>query len=148
MATEKLVKRYAAYYLGWCQAFGEHEVVDEESDISWLHSEDAVGMILAPDIKRLFLRELLATHGSTPAVNFPSSCEYIQFEDMCLPVAAGQARSGLERLVQLFRGGGDVHMFMTYHIYYPAGTRIVTFSRKKPLIIFYKEITPLRVRVD
>lgn len=147
MATEKLVKRYAAYYRGWCQAFGEHEAVEEASDISWLHSKDAVGMILAPKLKRLILKELLGTHGSRPVVELPSSCKYIQFRDMCVPLAAGGPRSGLERLVSLFRDGVDVHMFLTYHIYYPGGTRIVTFSRRKPLPIFYKEITPLRVRV-
>jgi len=37
MMLERELKRYAAYFRGWCQAFGEHESIhSEESGISWL----------------------------------------------------------------------------------------------------------------
>ncbi len=41
----------------------------------------------------------------------------------------------------------ELHMFLCSHFCYPPHTRIITFSRKKPLAIMYKEFAPLELLV-
>ena len=55
--------------------------------------------------------------------------------------------AALSRFREFFRCRDDIHMFLTSHFCYPPGTRIITFSKKKPLIIMYKEIEPLALTV-
>jgi len=58
MMTEYVLKRYAAYYRGWCQAFGEHESVPgEDTGISWLFGENQIGKS-APFISGLPSRQM------------------------------------------------------------------------------------------
>ena len=60
MTTEYVLKRYAAYYRGWCQAFGEHESVPgEDTGISWLFGENQIGFISPREQTKLLLREIL-----------------------------------------------------------------------------------------
>jgi hypothetical protein len=40
-----------------------------------------------------------------------------------------------------------VHMFLSYHLIYPPGTRIITVSRRSPLPLLYKEMAPLPISV-
>ena len=57
---KRIIKRYSAYYVGWCQAFGEHEVdYEESSEINWLYGEAMVGMALEPKLRKTVYRELL-----------------------------------------------------------------------------------------
>jgi hypothetical protein len=39
-------------------------------------------------------------------------------------------------------------MFLTYHLIYPPGTRIITVSSKPPLGLLYREMEPLTVVVS
>jgi hypothetical protein len=39
-------------------------------------------------------------------------------------------------------------MYLTYHLIYPPGTRIITLSRKAPLPLLYKEMAPLPLIVS
>ena len=45
----------------------------------------------------------------------------------------------------LLLGVDEAPMFLTYHLIYPPGTRIITVSRKPPLPLLYKEMAPLPV---
>jgi hypothetical protein len=47
----------------------------------------------------------------------------------------------------LLLAGDETHMFLTYHLIYPPGTRIITVSLKPPLPLLYKEMAPLAVSV-
>ena len=63
MTSEYEIKRYAAYYKGWCQTFGEHEsVLSDDGGISWLFSENQIGLISPQSLTRLLLLEVLRKH--------------------------------------------------------------------------------------
>jgi hypothetical protein len=74
--------------------------------------------------------------------------ELIQLREETLDMASEADRTGLSRIRSLFNSGLLVHMYLTSHVYYPAGTRIITFSTRKPVPIMYKEIIPLCVRLS
>lgn len=147
MATEIQVKRYAAYYRGWCQAFGEHEAhIIESADINWLYGEEAIGLMMSRSLQRRLTRHLLGRGAGDPVIQLMS--ERIQIRDETLDMSSEADRTGLSRIRSLFNSGLLVHMYLTSHVYYPAGTRIITFSTRKPIPIMYKEITPLCVRLS
>lgn len=148
MAYQRIIKRYAAYYMGWCQAFGEHELVEGRgTTIQWLVGEGKVGLILPRDIRKLFLRALVSKRRRHPTLVFRKATFEIAIDESVLPIVEGQNPSGLQRLMALLDSDDDVHMFLAKHFFYPPGTRIVSFSSKRPLTILYKEMDPLRVRV-
>jgi hypothetical protein len=41
-----------------------------------------------------------------------------------------------------------LHLYLTYHFLYRSGTRIVTLSRKQPLAIIYKQISPMQIELN
>ena len=53
--------------------------------------------------------------------------------------------AGASRFIEYVQQNDQLHMYLTSHFCYPARTRIVTFSPKKPPIILYKEISPLQL---
>jgi len=55
------------------------------------------------------------------------------------------AHPGYAALRELLLGVHEAPMFLTYHLIYPPGTRIITVSRKPPLPLLYKEMAPLPV---
>ena len=55
---------------------------------------------------------------------------------------------GYAALRELLLGEAEVHMYLTYHLIYPPGTRIITLSRKAPLPLLYKEMAPLPLIVS
>ena len=68
MTSEYEIRRYAAYYKGWCQTFGEHEsVISDDGGISWLCSEQQIGFISPPQLTRSLLLEVLRKH-KTPTL--------------------------------------------------------------------------------
>ena len=40
----------------------------------------------------------------------------------------------------------DLHLYETYHLVYPSGTRILTLSRRAPLGLIYRELAPALIR--
>ena len=146
MALERIVHRYTAYYAGWCVAFGEHEIdCDEEREIHWIFGEGKAGITLAPGLRRRFIRELLGHHGEVPEITLYKDAARIN--RLKYRVEHPYDLEGLRSLRDFLQSPGEIHMFLTSHFCYPQGTRIITFSKKKPLIIMYKEIDPLRLRV-
>lgn len=147
MSIERVIKRYSAYYAGWCVAFGEHEIAYEENrDIQWIFGEEKVGITLAPKLLRRFVRELLGKHEEMPRIVLYSDSakiNHLEFE-----VSSEADRQSLAQFRRFFDCPDEIHMFLSSHFCYPPGTRIVTFSKKKPLVIMYKEIEPLKLIVD
>ncbi len=140
---EKTIKRYAAYFLGWCQSFGEHDVAFEENkDVNWLFGASKIGIIVSPKIRRLFLKALLKQ--KQPTVVLSSS--YIEVDNSQY-IILEEDRHNLERALKLLRKYDAIHMFLANHFCYPPPTKIITFSAKKPLLILYKEITPITVKL-
>lgn len=145
MVSECNVRRYAGYFRGWCQAFGEHQSqLDEESGILWLFGETQVGLILSERWRRIAYRALLARKQPPPLV---IGAGVLQAGNLRYAASSSVDRAGLESLRQLLADGRPVHLYLTYHFIYPRGTRIVTFSRKGPLPLVYKPITPLVARL-
>lgn len=146
MALERLLRRYSAYYRGWCQAFGDHEISSEsDEDINWLFGEENIGLIMSPTIRKRFFRELLRGVHGVPTLELAE--DYAQINEFRHPVDAEGSRLGLTRLIALLEQDQDIFLFQTYHFCYPEGTRILTFSTRKPLMIMYKEVGPMQVRM-
>jgi hypothetical protein len=140
---ETAIKRYAAYFFGWCQSFGEHEVTFEENkDINWLFGESKVGIIVSPKIRRLFLKAIL----KQKQPNVILSATQIEVDNALYSVRE-EDRHNLERAMALLETYEKIHMFLANHFCYPSPTKIITFSAKKPLLILYKEITPVTVKI-
>jgi hypothetical protein len=144
-ADTRLVRRYAAYYFNWCQAFGEHQADEETSAyMRWLHGEDRIGVIVASELRKRALRALLGKHSDELGIVLTGS--YAEVSQACYPVAEAD-RPGMARLIEFVRQCKEVHMYLTYHLFYPPGTRIITFSSKRPGVLFYKEIEPFTVHL-
>ncbi len=145
---EREIRRYSAYYFGWCQAFGEHDAFegDEEHHTQWLVGEQSVGMILPGRVRRTFLRDLLDSKDGEATVELNAGAQQMRVNRSQYDVTSENS-VGLQRLHDLISSPGEVHLFLTHHIYYPAGTRIITFSHVKPLIIMYKEVAALTLRM-
>ena len=57
---ERDLKRYAAYFRGWCQAFGEHEsIYRDDTGISWLTASTQLGLVLPKPMIKQLNREVL-----------------------------------------------------------------------------------------
>jgi hypothetical protein len=143
---ERKIKRYSAYFLGWCQAFGEHEIFfREEDDVNWLFGEAKIGINFSPRVRRLFLKEMLKQNKEN--LSLIISNNHIQLGDLKYHFVSEKDNYGLTKILDLLRNNEEIHLFLTSHFCYPPGTRIVTLSRKKPFIILYKEIESLTVKV-
>ena len=62
-------------------------------------------------------------------------------------LSATEDKPGLDALRQALEKPGDLHLYLTHHFLYRAGTRIITFSRKQPLAIIYKQISPMQIEL-
>jgi len=147
MSKERLIRRYSAYFQGWAQAFGNHRGgYHDERELNWLFGEDQdqIGLILTSRLKRLLYREVLA-HRETEA-RLLLRKERIGLGKLWVPTGYRDEQA-IRALLWILDAPGDLHLFQTYHLFYPHGTRILTLARKAPLPIIYKEIDPLRLTV-
>ena len=139
---ELTVSRYSAYFRGWCQAFGEHEEsFDEAREINWLCAAHQVGLVLTDELRKRFQRKLL--RDKSPALLL--SRMQVELGDSIYPLTREQDIEGMGTLMDLLRRDEPTHLYLTYHLLYPQGTRILTFSKKSPLAIIYKQMRPLKV---
>jgi hypothetical protein len=142
----RIIKRYNAYYHGWCLTFGEHSAdYGEERDISWLFGEDKVGLILSTDLRKQAQREFLGQQKKMPQLGLSDNS--IRMNHHIHPMADEIDRKNVQRLIEFLLSSHDLHMFLSSHLIYPSRTRIITFAKKKPLIIMYKEMRPLQLIV-
>ena len=143
---ERTVKRYAAYFRGWCQTFGEHDsLADHEHEIYWLVSENQAGFVLPrPDLKKMY-REILL-HRSAPPLSFHR--HQVEVGGFHFDLAVEYEKRIMDTIGDMLSGGDDLHVFLTSHFMYGTHARIMTLSRKKPLTIIYKEIGSICIRME
>ncbi len=147
MTDTRVIKRYNAYYKGWCLAFGEHSGDYEETrDINWLYGEDRVGLILSTELRKRAQHELLGHASSIPALRL--SDQSVSFNAFDYRLQDDPDLNHLHRFRQFLLSHREIHMFLSSHLIYPPRTRILTFTTQKPLIIMYKEMQPLKLIID
>lgn len=141
---ERDLKRYAAYFRGWCQAFGEHEsIYRDDTGISWLTASTQLGLVLPkPTIKQLYREVLL--HKEVPMVKFRR--KYVEIGSLEIPIGKKHQKLARKQIKNILETGEEVHVFLTSHLLY-SGSKIITFSSKKPLAIIYKEIGTMKICV-
>ncbi|MEW7978940.1 MAG: hypothetical protein AB2813_03835 [Candidatus Sedimenticola endophacoides] len=144
MSKLRIIRRYNAYYQGWCLVFGEHRAnYDEHRAVNWLIGEERMGLILAPSLRKRLARALLRRQDEVPELVLTETSLSVGEWDYHF-----SERHDLDHL-RLFRefmnGGGELHMFLSSHFCYPPKTRILTFARRKPLAIMHKEMQPLNL---
>ena len=145
MLIEYELKRYAAYYKGWCQAFGEHESIPgEDTGISWLFSEKQIGFISPQQQTKLLLREILRKR-KTPTLTI--SGKGVQIGTFNFRPSKASDESALLAIANFLETGKASHIYLTSHFMYGTGTRILTVSSKKPISIIYKEIGNMHIRL-
>ena len=143
----RIIKRYNAYYHGWCLAFGEHTAEFEEAlDINWLYGDEKIGLILSPELRKEAQRQLLGHHEEIPELAL--SEDYVRMNEFTYKLKNESERQNARRLKDFLLNSRELHMFLCSHLLYPARTRIITFARKKPIIIMYKEMQPLKLLVE
>jgi hypothetical protein len=141
--VEREVKRYAAYFRGWCQAFGEHEsLADHDREVFWLVTDQAAGFVLPANYQRQLYREVLL-HRTAPPLTFHS--DRVEIGEFQLELARQYETRILESIDHLLASNRGLHVYLTSHLMYGTGARIITLSTKKPLLIIYKEIGTLRI---
>lgn len=142
---EREVRRYAAYFRGWCQAFGEHDsLADHEREVFWLVSPDRAGFVLP----RLYLRQLyreILLHERAPPLTFHH--DRVTVGGFELELARQHEAQILDAIRGMLRSDRGLHVYLTSHFMYGTQARIITLSAKKPLAIIYKEIGTIRIRL-
>jgi hypothetical protein len=142
---ERELKRYAAYFRGWCQAFGEHEGIrGEENGIDWLIADHQVGLVLPRDLGKTLRREVLL-HKRPPALIIRA--DRMQIGALDIVMEKGHEARILGAMRDVVTAEKDVHVYLTSHLLYGGGNRIITISSKKPLTIIYKEIGSMRLQL-
>lgn len=142
---ERELKRYAAYFKGWCQAFGEHESIPgADGGISWLLAENQAGFVLPPTVIKPLYREILL-HRHVPTLTI--SRDHVEIGSLQFPLALRHEQRALDAIANILDAGNEGHLFLTSHLMYGTGARIMTFSSKKPVAIIYKEIGTLNMKM-
>lgn len=148
MSTTCNIRRYAAYFRGWAQAFGEHQQLeDPDHGLRWLVGSDQVGLILEPSLRRRFFPSILGRHGQKPPpVTLTLSEQGIDLGSDRLTFGE-ESKPAAALALSLITGTAPLHIYQTYHLIYPSGTRILTLTARPPLAILYHEIEPLTLRL-
>jgi len=142
---ERELIRYSAYFKGWCQAFGEHDGIHcKESGIDWLLTDHQVGLVLPQATIKPLYREVLL-HKHTPVLTFGEDC--IQIGALRIALEKKQEQAALDAIAKVLESPEAVHLYLTSHLLYGGGNRIITFSNRKPLLIIYKVIGTMHVRM-
>ncbi len=143
---ERELTRYSAYFRGWCQAFGEHEGIQcERSGIDWLLADHQLGLVLPAKAVKALHREVLL-HAKTPTLTFSEDC--IHIGALRIGLEKKQEQRALDAMADILESPDTVHLYLTSHLLYGGGNRIITFSNRKPLLIIYKVIGTMRVRME
>jgi hypothetical protein len=142
---ERELIRYSAYFKGWCQAFGEHDGIHcEKSGIDWLLADHHLGLVVPREVIKPLYREVLL-HKHTPTLTFRE--DRIEIGGLRVALEAKQEQRALNAIAEILASPDAVHLYLTSHLVYGGGNRIITFSNKKPLLIIYKVIGTMLVRM-
>ena len=146
MTDSRIIRRYNAYYHGWCLAFGEHQADYREGrDINWLFGDRKTGLILSPELRTRAHKAFLGHHQEIPELRL--SEHRVTMGRFTYPLGNDTDRANIRRLQAFLLGSREMHLFLCSHLFYPHA-RIITFAEEKPTIIMYKEMQPLRLIVD
>jgi hypothetical protein len=170
MTDARLLRRHRAYFNGWAQAFGQHELLrDADQGLRWLLGETQLGLLLDPAIRARLrggdeqcLGGLLADELRSPVAECAAPRSLRRLGLAVTPPALVDVGSETLRLGRitlrrcpasvigavrrLLDQGTDLHLYETYHLMYPTGTRILTLSRRSPLGLIYRELAPALIR--
>lgn len=146
MTHEYEIQRYAAYFRGWCQAFGEHNSIpNKDTGTSWLLSKHQAGFILRQQLTRSLYREILRKK-YTPVLEL--SQKGARIGTFHYPLSGAADEQGVAAIKNILENCSDSCLFMTSHFMYGTGARILTLSSNKPFSVIYKEIGCIRIRLD
>jgi hypothetical protein len=170
MTDARLLRRHRAYFNGWAQAFGHHDLFrDTCQGLRWLLGERQLGLMLDPSVRTRLqggdgqgLGGLLADDLRSPAVEpaRPRSLHRLGIASTppaLIDVGSETLRLGrltlrhcpaavVEGVRALMDEDADLHLYETYHLMYPSGSRILTLTRRPPLGLVYRELTPALIR--
>jgi hypothetical protein len=143
---ERELRRYSAYFRGWCQAFGEHEnLSDHDNGIHWLIAEHQAGFVLPQAMIRRLYREVLLHQAAPPMIFHDDTVEVGGFH---FPMTRQYETRILDSIENILTHGSEFHTYLTSHLMYGTKARIFTLSLRKPIAIIYKEIGTIRLRLD
>lgn len=143
---ERVVRRYAAYFRGWCQTFGEHDsFADHDNEIYWLLTDAQAGFVLPPDHLRQLYRAVLL-HRDAPPLTFRRYL--VEVGDFNFSLTPGHENAIRETVGRILSAGDDLHVYLTSHFMYGTQARIITLSSQKPISIIYKEIGSIPIRLE
>jgi hypothetical protein len=175
MTDQRQLRRHRPYFSGWAQAFGEHESRDEpQMGRRWLLGDDRLGLILSRTLRArlcagdgVTLGGIIADLPTSPAAetarvravsnrahagSYPlaSTAAVVDLGEETVRIGRLQLRQCPRRVINalrdLFDGTEELHLLETYHLIYPSGTRILTFTQKAPLPLIYRELPPALMR--
>jgi hypothetical protein len=143
---EREVKRYSAYFRGWCQTFGEHDsFADHDREIYWLLTDTQAGFALPPDRLKQLYRAVLLPKKSPPLTFRADRVEVGEFHFGLTPRHEEFIRDAIRGLLE---SHDALHVYLTSHFMYGTSARIMTLSTRKPINIIYKEIGGITIRLD
>jgi hypothetical protein len=146
LIESRQIKRYNAYYHGWCLAFGEHSAdYEEEEEINWLFGEQKAGLILSPRLLKQAQLEFLGHRDTIPELAVSELG--LRMNSFLQPLSSERDRENARRLKAFLLQSRELHMFLSNHLFYQ-GKRIITFDQEKPLVIMYKEMEPLQLIIE
>jgi hypothetical protein len=72
--------------------------------------------------------------------------KYVEIGSLEIPIGKKHQKLARKQIKSILETGEEVHVFLTSHLLY-SGSKIITFSSKKPLAIIYKEIGTMKICV-
>jgi hypothetical protein len=140
----RVIHRYGPYFEGWAQAFGAHQRIDEpELGLRWLVGDDQLGVILTEPLRKQLRPGLLnRPEAEEQPVVRALSIPWFDSIDSSATAIHEHLAAWSERIDSQAQ---SLHLYQTYHLVYPAGTRILTLSTRAPMALIYRELTPLPV---
>jgi hypothetical protein len=140
----RCIHRYGAFFQGWAQSFGAHKCIDDAiPGQRWLLAAGQLGLLLTDELRARFDETLLGQQPEAPQPDAnPLSLPWLGVIDS----QASPVMTHLEELADvLFNQGQSLHLYQTYHLIYPTGTRILTLSTQAPMGIIYRQLQPFQL---
>jgi hypothetical protein len=103
-----------------------------------------VGLVLRKQLIKPLHRKVLLHDQVPPLIFNPQGVHIGSFHFSFSSEPEKQVLGAIERLVET---GPELHVFLTSHLLYGIGNRLITISSKKPLSIIYKEIGTMHIRL-
>ena len=111
----------------------------------WLFSEFQAGFILPSRLNRSLYKEVLRKRG-TPLLELGR--KKARIGSFTYPLSGSVDDQGIAAIKEILEHREHTYLFLTSHFMYGTGSRIITLSNKRPLNIIYKEVGPMRLRLD